>query len=121
MLYCGLLEEDSDIFAHGDFTEEEDKDSSKEELLSKLNNGTRKVKTETGEILYEVPMLWRNGQNSRDRLQPNFKQVLAFLNSNTKRLEKENMTKTYDLLIQEGIKTIQYNGIMGISLHYRSR
>ena len=94
-----------EFFTHGDFTAEEDKDSTKDELLQKLNEGTKRVKTETGEILYEVPMLWRNGQNSKNRLQPNFKQVLAFLNSNTKRLRKENMTKTYDQLIQEGIKS----------------
>ena len=91
------------FFSDGDFTEKQDHDSSKEELLKKLNDGTRQVKTETGEILYEVPMLWRD-EKSKTRLRPNFPQVLAFLNSNTKRLEKDNMIQTFDNIIQEGIK-----------------
>ena len=90
------------FFSDGDFTEKQDHDSSKEELLKKLNDGTRQVKTETGEILYEVPMLWRD-EKSKTRLRPNFPQVLAFLNSNTKRLEKDNMIQTFDNIIQEGI------------------
>ena len=92
-----------DFFAQGDFTQQEDQEATKEELLKRLNEGTRRVKTETGEVLYEVPMLWKD-KNSKSRLHPNFPQVLAFLKGNTKRLEKENMIKTYDDLIQEGIK-----------------
>ena len=91
------------FFSESDFTEKEDHDSSKEELLKRLNEGTRKVKTKTGEVLYEVPMLWKD-EKSKTRLLPNFKQVWAFLQSNTLNLEKKNLLTTYDDLIQQGIK-----------------
>lgn len=58
------------FFSESDFTAKEDHDSSKEELLKRLNEGTRKVKTETGEVLYEVPMLWKD-EKSKTRLLPN--------------------------------------------------
>ena len=90
------------FFSESDFTAKEDHDSSKEELLKRLNEGTRKVKTETGEVLYEVPMLWKD-EKSKTRLLPNFKQVWAFLKSNTTNLEKKGLVQTYDKIIQDGI------------------
>ena len=98
-----LEERIHDFFSHGDFTEKEDNEPTKEDLLKCLNEGTRKVETKQGEVLYEVPMLWRSNE-SKKKLKSNFAQVLAFLNSNTRRLRRENMIKTYDDLIQEGIR-----------------
>ena len=93
------------FFDSRDFTEQEDYDPSKEDLLSVLNKGTKKVQIETGETLYEVPMLWKKGYK---RLKPNFNLCLSFLHSMTDRLIKNNNYEKFNEIIQRDIKSGTY-------------
>ena len=90
------------VFAKEDFNESEDNEPTKHELLKRLHDGTKRVKTETGETLYQVPMLWRSS-DAKMRLKPNFSQCKAFLDKQFEKMEKEGTLAECDKLIKTAI------------------
>ena len=97
-------------FSEDHFTEREDKDSTDEDLLKKLHEGTRKVKTETGEILYEVPMLWRSPE-AKAKLKPNFDLSISCLHRLFDQLEKKGTVEQANKLVNEAIKNGFYEEV----------
>ena len=91
---------DSLVFAP--FTEMNDNDTDKHELLEKLNRGTTLVDTPEGK-LYQVPMLWTS-EKSKQSLKPNFHMALAFLNKQFERMKTNGTISTCNKIIETAIQ-----------------
>ena len=89
------------VFAADNFTEIDDKDTEKHELLKRLNEGTRLVDMPEGK-LYQVPMLWTS-EEAKQSLKPNFFLCLQFLNKQFEKMEAQGTISKCNKIIQTAI------------------
>ena len=85
-----------------DFTAEEDRQPSEEEVLIKFMEGIQLVETSEGHK-YEVPFLWKQGDESKKKLKSNFGMALKFLHQLRDRLKAKGMLEEADKVIDTSI------------------
>ena len=94
------------FFAEEDFSAAEDRDPTKDELLKKFMEGTRLIDTPSGRA-YEVPFLWKS-EESKEKLQPNFNQSLAFMHRLRDRLKEKGTLEACNKVIESAIDAGYY-------------
>ena len=93
-----------------DFSPEQDREPSQDELLEKFMKGVRLIQTPNGPR-YEVPFLWKEGETSKEKLVKkgsNFNRALAFLHQIRDRLIKQGKLDAANKVIENAIANGYY-------------
>ena len=92
-----------------DFSVEDDKDSTKMEILKKFVKEAKLINVADGKA-YEVPFLWKNEKSKESLLKrgSNFAQAKAFLMKLVPRLEKDGRLEQANQIIQNAIEKGYY-------------